>query len=112
MFWGRKGNIKKDKKSEKNNFNEKAKFEYVTFEKAVSFRGSNFPQGLAFEKANIADSVNFHGVSGLDPGNTQRETFRIIKHSFDKIGNYLEANKYYAKEMELIVKKLLSQKKL
>ncbi|TOG45348.1 hypothetical protein, partial [Vibrio parahaemolyticus] len=32
--------------------------------------------------------------------NTNRETLRIIKHSFDKVGNHIEANKYFSLEME------------
>ena len=31
---------------------------------------------------------------------SNRETFRIIKSSFDKIHNYIEANKYFAYEMK------------
>lgn len=48
--------------------------------------------------------MNFHGVTGLKDDiakeNTSQETYRIIKHNFEKIGNKIDANKYHALELE------------
>ena len=73
-------------------------FKYVTFMDFSSFRGAKFSSGLDFSKTNLKDTPNFLDV---DVGfkNTTRETFRIIKNSFDDVGNKLEANKFFAEEM-------------
>jgi len=48
--------------------------------------------------------MNFFGVEKLDSkiskNNTSQETYRIIKHNFEKIENKIEANKYHALELE------------
>lgn len=49
--------------------------------------------------------------------NTNRETLRIIKNSFDKIGNHIDANKFFVKEMmrykqDLFKDKSITQEKL
>ena len=38
--------------------------------------------------------------TNIDEKNTNRETFRIVKSSFDEIHNYIEANKYFSYEMK------------
>lgn len=91
-------------------FEKKAKFKYVTFHGHATFRGAKFFDGLDLDRANFSGEANFLDVdvdaSNLDEPNEQeknkstRETYRLIKHSFDKIGNHLEANKYFAKEMD------------
>lgn len=83
-------------KFDDNNF--KTVFEHVTFMDFSSFRGSSFESGLNFSKTNLKDKPNFLNVK-VNPSNTKRETFRIIKNSFDDVGNKLEANKFFAKEM-------------
>lgn len=45
-------------------------------------------------------SSQFAHFSDLAAERTDRETFRIIKHSFDAVGNHIEANKYFAHEMQ------------
>ncbi|ELA8137717.1 hypothetical protein RGL53_004541 [Vibrio parahaemolyticus] len=74
-------------------------FKYVTFLSFVNFRNAIFNSGLDLENANLKEMPNFLNVS-LSSNNTNRETLRIIKHSFDKVGNHIEANKYFSLEME------------
>jgi hypothetical protein len=48
--------------------------------------------------------MNFFDIEKLDSpkakNNTSQETFRIIKHNFNKIGNTIEANKYHSLELK------------
>ena len=74
-------------------------FKYVTFMDFSSFRSSKFNSGLDFSKTNLKDKPNFLGVY-VDSKNTKRETFRIIKNSFDDAGNNIEANKFFVEEMK------------
>jgi len=76
-----------------------AKFEYVTFLSFVNFRSTFFNGGLLLSRANFKEYPNFL-YADINSSNTDVETFRIIKHSFDKIGNTTEANKYFALEMD------------
>lgn len=76
-----------------------AVFKYSTFLDFANFRSSIFLRGLDIERANFSQSPNFLH-SKVEPINTPRETFRLIKHSFDDIGNYIEANRFFALEME------------
>ncbi len=84
----------KDKKKE-----EIAIFKYATFLDFINFRNSTFESGLDIENINIKEAPNFLNIN-IEFQNTNRETFRIIKHSFDKINNYIEANKYFVQEMK------------
>ncbi|HCR4429762.1 TPA: hypothetical protein OOG93_002485 [Morganella morganii] len=81
--------------SELNNI---AIFQYVTFISFTNFRNSKFSQGLDLKDANLKEAPNFLNVD-LQSDNTNRETLRIIKNSFDKIGNHIEANKFFVLEM-------------
>ena len=76
-----------------------ANFEYVTFEGIANFRYTKFNSGLNIEKINSEKSINFLNCH-IDYMNSNRETFRIVKNSFDNIGNYIEANKFYVLEMK------------
>lgn len=80
-------------------------FNYVTFFSFTNFRNTVFHQGLNIENINFKDTPNFLNIQ-LKSNRSNRETFRIIKYSFDKIGNHIEANKFYAKEMEKYHKSL------
>ncbi|MDD5158625.1 MAG: hypothetical protein PHI47_09680 [Sulfuricurvum sp.] len=84
-------------------FNTKAKFEYIIFEKFVSFRGSIFNKGLNLDYTSGDKEINFFGINGLESKesrkNTSRETYRIIKYNFEKIGNKIEANYYHTLEL-------------
>lgn len=114
-------------------------FERVTFENAVAFNESTFYNDLDFKytifnslvyfqdvviqgKLNLKstifkDEVNFLGIKKqddkkLEPNNIEnRETARIIKHSFEKLDNIIEANKFYALEMKAREKELIFLKK-
>jgi len=85
-------------------FQQKLIFKYVTFESFSHFRKSKLPYGLDLDYANIQNEMNFFDVEELDTkeakNNTSQETYRIIKHNFEKIGNKIEANKYFAFELE------------
>ncbi|HFU75971.1 MAG TPA: hypothetical protein ENK66_06970 [Arcobacter sp.] len=73
-------------------------FKYVSFLDYSYFRGAKFNIGLDLETTNMEVYPNFLNAY-IEPKNTNRETFRIIKYSFDNIGNTIEANKYFAYEM-------------
>ncbi|WP_165722099.1 MULTISPECIES: hypothetical protein [unclassified Pseudoalteromonas] len=90
---------------------EKIEFEYVTFLNFTNFRKAKFYNGLDFEHTNLKESPNFLNAE-INYKNTNRETFRIIKHSFDKIGNQIEANKYFALEMKKYKEELKAKKGL
>jgi len=75
------------------------KFEYVTFRDFVNFRSAIFNGGLQLSRANFKEYPNFL-YADINSDNTDVETFRIIKHSFDKVGNTTEANRYFAMEMD------------
>lgn len=86
--------------------NEKVvEFEYVTFLSFTNFRKAIFYNGLNFEHTNLKESPNFLNAD-LSFDNTTRETYRIIKHSYDKIGNQIEANRYFSLEMRKYKKEL------
>ena len=83
---------------DKNTEEYQAKFIYTTFMSFSNFRGTKFLSGLDFENANLKEQPNFLKTD-ISPKNTNRETFRIVKHSFDHVGNKIEANKFYSEEM-------------
>lgn len=84
-------------------FNTKAEFEYIIFDKFTSFRGSTFNKGLNLDYTSGDKEINFFGMNGLESKeskeNTSRETYRIIKNNFEKIGNKIEANYYHTLEL-------------
>jgi len=71
-----------------------AKFIYTTFMSFSNFRRTKFLSGLDFENSNLKEQPNFLKTK-INPINTNRETFRIIKNSFDDVGNRLEANRFF-----------------
>lgn len=74
-------------------------FAYATFLSFVNFRNTAFHSGLDIKNINLKEPPNFLNLK-LNSKNTNRETFRIIKNSFDKIGNNIEANKFFVLEMK------------
>lgn len=74
-------------------------FTYVTFKNFSNFREAQFLSGLDLSRVNLKEQPNFLNAY-IEPKNTNRETFRIIKNSFDKNGNHIEANKYFSQEMK------------
>ncbi|WP_444901231.1 hypothetical protein ACJJIG_16150 [Microbulbifer sp. SSSA007] len=85
-----------------------AKFAHVTFLDFANFRGAKFYSGLDIEKTNIKNSPNFLNADVSFEG-TNRETLRIIKDSFDGVGNHIEANKYFVLEMNKYREELSSK---
>lgn len=76
-----------------------AHFSHVTFLEHSSFRSARFEEGLNIEKINTIEPPNFHETY-VSFKRTNKETFRIIKHSLDAHGAHIEANKYFALEMK------------
>lgn len=84
----------------KNKLNEEiAMFKYATFKDSLNLRNAKFLSGLDIKNINLQGESNFLDAE-IELKNTNRETFRTLKHSFDSIGNIIEANKYYQKEMQ------------
>lgn len=85
-------------------FDTKVVFKYVLFENFSHFRGSTFNYGIDLEYSSSKEDMNFYDIKGLNrkesKENTSQETYRIIKHNFEKIGNRIEANKYHALELK------------
>ena len=82
---------------------------YCEFKDFVNFKSSVFTNGLSLEDINYLTPPNFL-YSKINSSKTSRETHRIIKDSFDKTGNFIEANKYYAEEMNCFTKELKDKK--
>ncbi len=74
-------------------------FTYATFSDTLNFRDAYFNDGLDIAMINSSVTPNFHGVK-VNYNNSNRETFRIIKHALDSVGNHIDANKFYAFEMK------------
>ncbi|MCD4668735.1 MAG: hypothetical protein K8R44_09195 [Sulfurimonas sp.] len=85
-------------------FETKIIFKYVIFESFSYFRNSTFKNGIDLEYSSSKEEMNFYNIQGLSSKeskiNTSQETYRIIKHQFEKLGNKIEANKYHALELE------------
>ena len=75
------------------------RFTHSTFNQLIIMRKARFLSGLDISTINFREFPNFFKVD-VEPENTNRETFRIIKHSFDKVGNYIEGNRFFAEEMK------------
>lgn len=75
---------------------------YVIFYSFINFRDAVFNQPLDLRNTNSKEQPNFLDATftAKAAASTDRETFRIIKHSFDAVGNHIEANKYFAYEMQ------------
>lgn len=85
----------------KDDFNQEyqTKFIYTTFMSFSNFRKAVFHSGLDFERANLKEQPNFLHVKIEGAKNTNRETYRIIKNSFDKVNNKIEYNKFFLYEI-------------
>ncbi len=84
-------------------FHNKLVLEYITFESLTHFKEAHFYEGIDLDRTNIQKEINFFGVIGLmekdSVHNTSQETYRIIKHNFQKLGNNIEANRYHSLEL-------------
>lgn len=74
-------------------------FKHTTFFDFLSFRSAVFFSGVQLEEANFKFPANFYACR-IEDKLTSRETLRIIKHAFDSVGNKLEANSYYSRELK------------
>ena len=73
-------------------------FESIIFNSFVSFKSAKFLGGFNLDLCNFKSSVNFYNLE-VNFTALSKETCRIIKKSFDDIGNTTDANKYFALEM-------------
>jgi len=80
-------------------FKEFVQFKYTIFKGYTLFRDMQFEEGLDLDYANIEKEINFYNLEIGNHNIVSRETFRIIKNQFEKIGNKIEANKYHSLEL-------------
>lgn len=86
--------------------------EYATFFNYVNFSGVTIKSSLDLTKTFFKETPNFLSIKNGDEQDLRhhnlanRETARIIKHSFEKQNNIIEANKFYALEMEKMEEEL------
>lgn len=85
-------------------FCKKFTIRYATLSGLVQFRSAKFCEGFNMDKTNIEKEVNFFAVEGLENNSklndTSQETYRILKHNCEKIGNMIDANNYHKLELE------------
>lgn len=84
---------------------------YVTFYSFINFSSAKFNKPLNLGNTN-QQQPNFLNATFTKQAaaGTDRETFRIIKHSFDAVGNHVEASKYFALEMQAYRRELKNEK--
>lgn len=78
-------------------FSKSLDFRYTVFNNRVFFQNVTIEDELNLETAIFKDEVNFLKIQTKV---ANRETARIIKHSFEKLDNIIEANRFYALEMQ------------
>lgn len=80
----------------------KIELRYVTFYSFINFRQARFNQPLDLRNTNRDEQPNFLDCkfSKAAELGTDRETYRIIKQSFEAVGNRIEANAFFALEMD------------
>ena len=83
-------------------FYDDVNFKYTVFEELVIFIKAIFEKSINLEDSIIKGEANFSNITSTtkDINIANKETARIIKHSFDKVGNTIEANKFFAYEMD------------
>jgi hypothetical protein len=85
-------------------FDRYVEFKYVTFAGYSHFRSATFKKGLNLEYANIEKEMNFFDIKELykklSQTKTSQETYRIVKHHLQKVGNIIYSNKYHALELQ------------
>lgn len=96
------------------NFQNSEFFSFAQFTHNIFKSNTNFEcifnKGLLLDNSIFKEDANFFGIKKLDIENaiknTSQETYRIIKHQFQKIGNNIEANKYHSLELKKQKEKL------
>lgn len=86
----------------------KSNFAYVTFENLSIFRNSKFKGKLNLRDVILKHTPNFLYI---EINEINRETARIIKDSFEQQNNIIEANRFYALEMQEREKELNQERK-
>jgi hypothetical protein len=81
------------------NFEKYVDLRETKFYGRIEFDDSSFEDNVFFNNCYFSDKLNFFNIE-LYSGVTNRETARIIKDSFEQQNNIIEANKFYALEME------------
>lgn len=81
---------------------ESVDFSQVTFHKAANFRDARFCQKLDLRNSVFLQTPTFLGSTFEKKAErqTDRETFRIIKQAFVAVNNQIEADRFYAYEMQ------------
>ena len=77
----------------------------ISFESNVYIRSTTFETKLDLLPCSFNKELDVSDLE-IDLNNANRETFRILKHSSDKIGNTIEANKFFALEMKAYEREL------
>lgn len=85
-----------------------AVFNFVTLMGLSNFRHARFHGGLDIRNVNLKDAPNFLGCSVSFTG-TDRESFRLIKHSFERVGNQVDANRFLVLELRKRKEELASR---
>ena len=88
-----------------NNMDDRTDFIYVTFKDFSNFRDTHFKSGLSFSRANMKQEPNFLNTD-INLEGTDRETLRIVKNSFEKNNNKIEANRFFVYEMNAYRKEI------
>ncbi|MCT7554386.1 hypothetical protein [Aliarcobacter butzleri] len=91
-----------------NKFKNELKYNYIIFNDLVIFNNSDI-EDLFLQNTFFRKESNFLDIKLSKVGS--RETARIIKDSFEKQNNIIEANKFYALEMKEREKELEKDKK-
>lgn len=94
------------------NFNKQSLFDDVTFEEYVNFSKSKFNGGLNLDNTSMEKNTNFKDIEILNKKETSQETYRIIKDSFERIGNKIEANKYHSLELSKFRQNIWDRKQI
>lgn len=78
------------------------RFAFTTFHQNVSFRDTRWYMPLDLRDTIQKQAVDFKGfqLESAARKGTDRETLRMIRHSFDAVGNHVDAGRCYALEME------------
>jgi len=78
----------------------------------TSFTKCDFNKGIDLRHSSFTSLPSFLTISvnnkKQDSKKVDRDTYRIIKHSLDSSGDKVEANKYFAKEMNAYTRETLS----
>ncbi|PPK60452.1 pentapeptide repeat protein [Malaciobacter marinus] len=80
-------------------FNKKLELKYGVFKNKVNFKNATFKNKVNIPYADFKSINNYLNIN-INIRKNDRETARIIKDSFEQQNNIIEANKFYAIEMQ------------